>query len=89
MNLYQLNGLTPQQLHLLIMESPVGFSAEGGSIQYLAGDTTARWITTLSEQSFITVESKQLFERLVNLQPNFEKQLPGLKSEAKMAARIW
>ena len=35
MNFYQLNGLTPEQLHALIMESPAGFSAEASSIQYL------------------------------------------------------
>ncbi|WP_257264174.1 hypothetical protein, partial [Endozoicomonas sp. ONNA2] len=83
MNPCQLQGLTPQQLYALIRESAVGFSAEGGSIQYLGRQIQLHdGITALSEQKVITAESKQLFARLVNLQPDLETELPGSKAEA-------
>ena len=77
MELYQLNGLTPQQLHSLIMKSPIGFSAEGGSIQYLGKQIQLHdGNTTLSEQIVSPAGGRQLFERLVTLQPDLETQLP-------------
>ena len=83
MKSYQLNGLTSQQLHALIMKSPIGFSAEGGSIQYLGKQIQLDdGNTTLSEQIISPAGGKQLFERLVTLQPDLETQLPGTKAEA-------
>ncbi|WP_257294103.1 hypothetical protein [Endozoicomonas sp. YOMI1] len=92
MDLYQLNGLTIQQLLTLIMESSIGFSAEDGSIQYLGWQIQLHdGITALSEQTFNTAGSKQLFERLVTIQPDLKTQLPGSKAEAiQMAAsNLW
>ena len=72
MDLYQLNGLTPLQLHTLITKSPIGFSAEGRSIQYLGQHIQLHDGTiTLSEQIVNPAGTKQLFERLVTLQPDF------------------
>ena len=83
MDLDQLNGLTPQQLHALILKSPIGFSAEDGSIQYLGKQIQLHNGTTmLSEQIAPPAGSKQLFERLVTLQPDLATQLPGSKAEA-------
>ncbi|WP_422413662.1 MULTISPECIES: hypothetical protein [unclassified Endozoicomonas] len=83
MNFYRLNGLTLQQLHALIMESSIGFSAEGDSVQYLGWQVQLHdGITLLSEQTLNTDGSKQLFERLVNLHPDLVNQLPGSKVEA-------
>uniref|UniRef100_UPI0021498F64 hypothetical protein n=1 Tax=Endozoicomonas sp. ONNA2 TaxID=2828741 RepID=UPI0021498F64 len=89
MNLSQLNGVTPEQLHKFIMKFPIGFSAEARSIQYLGRQIQLHdGITVLSEQTVNTVGSQQLFERMIRLQPELERQLPGLKSEAiNMAAR--
>ncbi|WP_257282389.1 hypothetical protein [Endozoicomonas sp. ISHI1] len=83
MNPYQLNGLTLQQLHALIMKSSIGFSAQDGSVQFLGKQVELHdGITVLSEQTSNTDGSKQLYERLVNLRPDLEKQLPGSKAEA-------
>ncbi|WP_257263940.1 hypothetical protein, partial [Endozoicomonas sp. ONNA2] len=89
MDLHLLNGLTPEQLRALITESPVGFSAEDGSIQYLGRQIQLLdGMITLSGQTFNTTASKQLFERMVSLQPDFQQQLPGSTSEAiEMTAR--
>ena len=89
MKFHQLNGLTPEQLHALIMKSPIGFSAEGGFIQYLGKQIQLHeGSTTLPEQIVSPVGGKQLFERLVTLQPELETQLPNTKAEAiQMIAR--
>ena len=83
MDFHQLNGLTPKQLHVLIMNSPIGFSAEDGSIQYLGKQIQLHnGCTMLSEQISSHADSEQLFERLVTLQPDLERQLPSSKAEA-------
>ena len=89
MNIYQLNGLTPEQLHALIMESPAGFSAQANSIQYLGKQIQLHnGSIRLSDQTFITATSLQLFKRLINLQPDLEAKLPSSKAKAiEIAAR--
>ncbi|WP_257294102.1 hypothetical protein [Endozoicomonas sp. YOMI1] len=83
MDFYQVNGLTLQELHALIMESSIGFSAEDDSIQYLGRQIQLHdGVTELSEQTCNNAGSKQLFERLVNLQPDIKTQLPDSKAEA-------
>ena len=83
MDLYQLNGLTPLQLHTLITKSPIGFSAEDRSIQYLGQHIQLHDGTiTLSEQIVNPAGTKQLFERLVTLQPDLEALLPSSKADA-------
>ena len=92
MNLCQVTGLTPEQLHRMITKSPVGFSAEDGSIQYLGRHIQLHdGVTALSGQTFVTVASKQLYERLVSIQTNFATQITRTKAEAiKMAAsKLW
>ena len=83
MDLHFLNGLTPQQLHALIINSPIGFSAENGSIQYLGQQIQlCDGSTTVSGEAFSTDGSKQLFQRLVTLQPDLETQLRGSKADS-------
>ena len=83
MDLYLLNGLTPQQLHALIMKSPIGFSAENGSIQYLGQQIQlCDGHTIISGEAFSTDGSKQLFQRLVTLQPDLQTQLPDSKADS-------
>ncbi|WP_257267009.1 hypothetical protein [Endozoicomonas sp. ONNA2] len=92
MNPYQLNGQTPEILHEIIMTSSIGFSAEDGAIQYLGRQIELHGGTTeLSEQTFNTAGSKQLLERLVDLQPDIKTKLSNSKSKAiQMAARkLW
>lgn len=89
MNIYQLNGLTPEQLHALIMESPAGFSADAHSIQYLGKQIHLHnGSTRLSHQTILTSTSFQLLKRLIKLQPDLEAKLPSSKAKAiEMAAR--
>ena len=83
MDFYPLNGLTPQQLHALIINSPIGFSAENGSIQYLGQQIQlCDGSTMVSGEAFSTDKSKELFQRLVTLQPDLETQLPGSKADS-------
>ena len=92
MNPYQLNGQTPEILHEIIMTSSIGFSAEDGAIQYLGRQIELHGgITELSEQTFNTAGSKQLLERLVDLQPDIKTKLSNSKFKAiQMAARkLW
>ena len=92
MNPYQLNNLTPEQLHLRIMESPAGFSAEDDSIQYLGRQIQLiDGITALSGQTLNTAGSKQLLERLVDRDSDIQTKLSGSTAEAIeiTASQLW
>ena len=79
----QLDGLTLQNLYETIINSPAGFSVEDGSVQYLGRQIQLQdGITVLSENISGTTDSKNLFDRIVNLHPDFEDFLPDSKSEA-------
>lgn len=74
---------TPWQQHKLNMHSSTGFSAEDDSIQYLGRPIDLYdGVTMVSEQTGNNADRKQLFKRLVSPQPDLEKQLPDLQSEA-------
>ena len=89
MNFSQLNGLTLENLYEIIINSPAGFSVEDGSIQYLGRQVQLLdGLTVTSENSSGKTDSKNLFDRIVNLHPDFAKSLPDSKSEAiKRCAR--
>ena len=89
MNFSQLDGLTLENLYKTIKKSPAGFSVEDGSVQYLGRQIQLQdGLTTLSENSSGTIDSKNLFDRIVTLHPDFKELLPDSKSEAiKCCAR--
>ena len=89
MNFSQLDGLTLENLYETIINSPAGFSVEDGSVQYLGRQIQLQdGLTTLSENSSGTIDSKNLFDRIVTLHPDFKELLPDSKSEAiKRCAR--
>ncbi|WP_257262987.1 hypothetical protein [Endozoicomonas sp. ONNA2] len=92
MNPNNLNGLTLQRLSSLITQSPDGFSAENGAIQYLGRQIHLHdGITVLTEHTGNTPESKQLLERLISLQPDIATQIARSKAQAiKIAAsNLW
>ena len=89
MNFSQLDGLTLENLYETIINSPAGFSVEDGSVQYIGRQIQLQdGLTVLSESSSDTTASKNLFDRIVNLHPDFKELLPDSKSEAiKRCAR--
>ena len=83
MNFSHLIGLTSQDLYETIKKSPIGFSVENSSIQYLGRQIQLQnGVTVLSENSSGTTDGKNLFDRMVNLQPGFEILLPDSTAEA-------
>ena len=83
MNLSHLIGLTSQDLYETIKKSPIGFSVENSSIQYLGRQIQLQnGLTVLPENSSGTTNGKKLFDRMVNLQPSFETLLPDSTAEA-------
>ena len=83
MNFSHLIGLTSQDLYETIKKSPIGFSVENSSIQYLGRQIQLQnGLTVLSENSSGTTDGKKLFDRMVNLQPGFEILLPDSTAEA-------
>ncbi len=69
MNLSHLIGLTSQDLYETIKKSPIGFSVENSSIQYLGRQIQLQnGLTVLPENSSGTTNGKKLFDRMVNLQ---------------------
>ena len=83
MNFSHLIGLTSQDLYETIKKSPIGFSVENSSIQYLGRQIQLQdGLTVLPENSSGTTGGKNLFDRIVNLQPGFEILLPDSTAEA-------
>ena len=83
MNFSHLIGLTYQDLYETIKKSPIGFSVENSSIQYLGRQIQLQnGLTVLPENSPGTTDGKNLFDRIVNLQPGFEILLPDSTAEA-------
>ena len=89
MNFSQLDGLSLENLYETIINSPAGFSVEDGSVQYLGRQIQLQdGLTTLSENSSGSIDSKNLFDRIITLHPDFKELLPDSKSEAiKRCAR--
>ncbi|WP_163371462.1 hypothetical protein [Endozoicomonas acroporae] len=83
MDFHKIDGLTLQELYDTVMQSPIGFSAEDDSIQYLGRQIRLHnGITELTGQTCNNADGKELFKRLVNLQPDIKRQLPDSKAEA-------
>ena len=74
MNPSTLNGLTPEQLYERIRESPIGFSVEGGGIQFLGRAIHLKdGEAVLPEQSQSPTESKSMLDRLTATPENLLK----------------
>ncbi|MGI2028675.1 hypothetical protein [Endozoicomonas acroporae] len=83
MDFHKIDGLTLQELYDTVMQSPIGFSVEDDSIQYLGRQIRLHnGITELTGQTCNNADGKELFKRLVNLQPDIKRQLPDSKAEA-------
>ncbi len=74
----ELNGITPEELNNIIKRSSSGFSVEDGCVQYLGREIQLKeGRTIVSDQNNHQVESKNLFERLLTLQPEIIEELSG------------